>query len=386
MNSDFELSSVPSPVRKSNEEILNQIRIIENSPQNFQLFNSVPDLVLIVNKERQIVFVNDAMLRFLQITDRNEVFGRRFGEALSCINSGLSVNGCGHSEQCLSCGALKAVAMSQVGKEASEEFTMNRGEGIETIEFKVISAPLAIDEGEFYSFVVTDVSNEKRRRALERIFFHDILNTAGGLKGFADLLTHSEEEDLEYLTGIISKVSGSLIEEIIAQRDLSAAENNELVVKTQTVDVFKIIHEVYDIYRNHSVTKGKSIIIEHQEDERSIVTDPVLLRRVLGNMLKNALEATEIGGSVIVGYSFSSQSVMFYVKNKSVMPKKIRDQVFKRSFSTKGADRGLGTYSMKLLTEKYLHGEMHFESVDEKGTTFYANIPNVLIAEFQENL
>jgi len=41
-------------------------------------------------------------------------------------------------------------------------------------------------------------------------------------------------------------------------------------------------------------------------------------------------------------------------------------QVFNRSFSIKGGDRGLGTYSIKLLSERYLNGEVGFTS--EEGT------------------
>jgi sensor histidine kinase regulating citrate/malate metabolism len=50
-------------------------------------------------------------------------------------------------------------------------------------------------------------------------------------------------------------------------------------------------------------------------------------------------------------------------------------QIFQRSFSTKGTGRGIGTYSVKLLTEKYLQGEVSFISTKEFGTTFYITIP-----------
>ncbi len=59
-----------------------------------------------------------------------------------------------------------------------------------------------------------------------------------------------------------------------------------------------------------------------------------------------------------------------------VMADDVRLQIFQRSFSTKGGGRGIGTYSMKLLTEKYLHGEIHFTSTNPKGTTFYIEIQN----------
>ena len=42
------------------------------------------------------------------------------------------------------------------------------------------------------------------------------------------------------------------------------------------------------------------------------------------------------------------------------MPRQVQLQIFKRSFSTKGAARGLGTYSMRLLSERYLKGVVSF--------------------------
>jgi sensor histidine kinase regulating citrate/malate metabolism len=54
------------------------------------------------------------------------------------------------------------------------------------------------------------------------------------------------------------------------------------------------------------------------------------------------------------------------------MPDDVQLQVFKRSFSTKGAGRGLGTYSMKLLSEQYLNGRIALISSPQAGTTFVA--------------
>ncbi len=59
------------------------------------------------------------------------------------------------------------------------------------------------------------------------------------------------------------------------------------------------------------------------------------------------------------------------------MPEDARLQVFQRSFSTKGPGRGLGTYRIRLLTEKYLKGRVSFATGPE-GTTFTAEYPAVL--------
>ena len=52
------------------------------------------------------------------------------------------------------------------------------------------------------------------------------------------------------------------------------------------------------------------------------------------------------------------------------MPQSTQLQVFNRSFTTKGQGRGLGTYSVRLLTERYLKGSVDFVSKPGTGTTF----------------
>jgi hypothetical protein len=51
-----------------------------------------------------------------------------------------------------------------------------------------------LDEERFSVLSLRDIRHEKRRRTLERIFFHDVLNTATGLLGFSELLPELEAE------------------------------------------------------------------------------------------------------------------------------------------------------------------------------------------------
>jgi sensor histidine kinase regulating citrate/malate metabolism len=57
------------------------------------------------------------------------------------------------------------------------------------------------------------------------------------------------------------------------------------------------------------------------------------------------------------------------------IPEDVRLQIFQRSFSTKGSGRGLGTYSMKLFGENYLHGRVYFRTNEKQGTTFTIELP-----------
>lgn len=67
--------------------------------------------------------------------------------------------------------------------------------------------------------------------------------------------------------------------------------------------------------------------------------------------------------------------VIISVQNSQVMPYASQMQVFKKSFSTKDVNRGWGTYSIKLLTEKYLKGKASFRSNETEGTIFSVELP-----------
>jgi signal transduction histidine kinase len=100
-----------------------------------------------------------------------------------------------------------------------------------------------------------------------------------------------------------------------------------------------------------------------------------LVARILGNLVKNALEASPAGAEVTVRGEARGGHPEFTVHNPGAMPAEVQHQLFQRSFSTKGRDRGLGTYSVKLLAERYLGGRVSFESTPDRGTTFRVELP-----------
>ncbi|RPI69650.1 MAG: ATP-binding protein [Ignavibacteriales bacterium] len=120
---------------------------------------------------------------------------------------------------------------------------------------------------------------------------------------------------------------------------------------------------------------GKNIIIEKGSENMDFFTDKVLIRRILSNMMKNAVEATEDNKPVKIGCKRNKDFIEFSIRNPGYMEKEVQLQIFQRSFTTKGFDRGIGTYSMKLLCENYLMGKISFTSSKEEGTTFYCSIP-----------
>jgi signal transduction histidine kinase len=341
----------------------------------FEIIDSVPDIVLILNKERQTVFCNLAAQKFLQKDDRSALYGMRPGEVLNCSHAFETEGGCGTTKFCSTCGAVKAILASQTGNAAVEECRILQKETGNALDLRVWTYPLSIKEEQFTIITAVDISSEKRKEVLERMFFHDILNTLGGLRGMAEMIREVDESERKNIEDYIYRLSETLIEEIRSQRLLLAAENNELLSTPAVLDSRHIMDMVIDTYIHHTASKDKSIIVSSESHNITFESDQTLVSRVVGNMVKNALEASGTGSIITIGSIRYQENVRFWVHNPGVMADEVQLQIFQRSFSTKGPGRGVGTYGIKYLSEKYLNGRVWFTSTEGEGTTFYAEYP-----------
>ena len=166
-----------------------------------------------------------------------------------------------------------------------------------------------------------------------------------------------------------------LVEEINAQRDLLAAESGDLKVIVEPVAVARLLEELRLKYLKNPEAEERKVELCGVW-EGTIQTDRRLLHRVLSNMLKNGLEATDPGQTVTLTCKESGDGVVFSVHNCEVMPADVQLQIFQRSFSTKAeVGRGIGTYSIKLLGEQYLRGKVAFSSREGDGTSFTLALP-----------
>jgi nitrogen-specific signal transduction histidine kinase len=345
------------------------------------VIEALPEVVAVLNAERQIVFSNEALLKFLGITNEMELIGLQHGQAFKCANAFITKEGCGTSEKCHYCGMFNAVlesrdTLQKVTKECRITTVLNGKP--EFLDLNVTSSPLKF-QGNYYSILsIQKVCEVRRNNMLDCIFFHDAINIAGGLKGITEILAASstDEQTKEYID-LVNKMSIELLEEIMSQRAIAVAENYGLVADfaKNNISSVHILKEIRSYFSYQPISKNKKILIEDKDSTILISTDEVLLKRVLINMLKNALEASPNGATVSLTCKAENGFVKFAVHNRGFIPLNIQTKIFQWSFSTKEAGRGLGTYSIKLLTEKYLNGTTGFTTSEENGTVFFVRIP-----------
>jgi signal transduction histidine kinase len=354
---------------------INNIEYIE------KIMNSLPYLGAILNDKRQIVFSNDKLLEMFELSSIENILGLRHGELLNCVNVDLLSGGCGTSEKCSTCGIVKGIleAQKRDKKVVVESRLSTIDNGVpKAYDYKVTAAPFEWNNKKYYVLSLVDISDEKRRKALERIFFHDVINKTGSMYGFIDLLKiEKDPERIHQFIYFLDLINKDLSDEILIQRDLLTAENGELKVNNEKVNSLGLIENSKNQISMHEAANNKDILLDPQAESFVLTTDGVILRRILMNMLKNALEASQTREIIHIGCNESKSSYKFWVHNNSIMSEETKYQVFQRSFSTKSVNRGLGTYSMKLLGEKYLKGKVGFTSKAGEGTYFFIELPKL---------
>ena len=340
------------------------------------LLDSSLSLSMILNEQRQAVLINEAFRARLGIPDASEAVGSRLGEYLGCRREVEAPSGCGTSQACRACGAGRAMFSALKGMPAVNPCRIQAVVCGQDLNLMARVTPFAYEGEQFLLVSASDIAHEVRRRELESIFFHDVLNTASGVQGLLHFMQDSPRETVvEDCLPIARRASDTLIDELISQRDLASAENGELRVVRKHVAAKALLVQLGGMFASHPLAKDRHIAVEPDSESLALATDETLLSRVLVNLIKNALEAVPAGATVTVSCRREGDTAAFTVHNPGFMPPEVRDQVFQRSFSTKGAGRGLGTYSIRLLTENYLGGAASFTSEPEQGTTFRVSYP-----------
>lgn len=376
-----------APAKRADANVIYKLNEqLANSQILTEVINSFPCILMIINRERQVVYNNKCLLDVLD-TQETFVLGNRPGEIFNCINSHKYAGGCGTSENCRECGAVLAILQSQKSDEVVEkECYITTSEG-ESLEFKVSASPFSF-KGIHYTIVnLVDISDAKRRFTLERTFSHDINNSLTALSGYSYLLSDlDKKQEIIPLIKSVSKSVEKLMNEIKSQQKILKAEEGTLDLEISGFTLKKILDDIETIYSNKEIWGEKHLQIQNETKNCTIISDKLLLYRVLSNMVKNAFEAAKRGEIIKLTAVKKENRILISVKNKLKISRNVQLQIFQRSFSTKGRGRGLGTYCMKLFGEKYLKGKVWFKSNEEKGTTFNIQIPARLSEDEKEDI
>jgi signal transduction histidine kinase len=353
--------------------------ILQTYPVVATLCDAMPMPVAILDACREIVLCNQPLLDAVGAVSLEDLDHARPGEALGCRVAACAPGGCGTAQECRSCGAALAIVAAGRGRGAERvSCVIDRDDTMVPLELEASARAFSLDGHDFTMVTLIDVQRQHRDRMLERMFFHDVLNTVGGVVGLSELVASGETTDLPDLGSVLAAQGRRLYEQILSHRDLIAAENGDLPVNRQPVHVHDIMQETRDGLVHHACAAGRRVILQTGPDAM-LRTDPVLFGRVLGNILKNALEACPTGQAVSFSHGREAGQSVIRIWNPMAVPAEVQPHLFRHPYSTRGPGRGMGAYGARLLLERYLGGTLTFATSEQDGTTVTVEIPSEAI-------
>ena len=360
--------------RSTQPEIIRKHHRINKTEQAQQIMKTMPNLGIILNENRQIVYANEAITSLLGLGTMDKL-GLRLDEIVSCIYSDMTKTGCDSSKTCQNCNADNTAV--KCIKSRKHELGVRRIQSImngqlASFDFSFSCAPLFVNDVFFVIIYLADVKGEEKNRI--EFLKKNVLNTSSDHN--ASILSNLDEKNdgsgwLDNLIDALKQTHSPITVEFRDNQRLIDAVNGKLEVQLSYASAFNILDSVVRSFQSQEMAENAKISMAPPFPEVTIPTDVDILKYILMNMLKNTVKLVSLRGIVYTGYERRDHSISFYVFNEGVIPERLQtEMLLRKSISDeKGSDFGM--YGLKLLGEKYLRGVVGYKSTKEAGTRFF---------------
>jgi PAS domain S-box-containing protein len=357
------------------------------------MFNSLSDGVVITNTEREIILANQGM---------KTTFGYETSDLLGNTTQML------YADPSLYNDAGKKVFSKDSNPNEKLYLMEYRAKDGETFPGETFGTKLFDSSGQWIGNLgiirnvaerqklISDLVKAKERAEesdqLKSAFLanmsHEIRTPMNGIMGFAELLKDTEvshEEQQEYIN-IIERSGKRMLNIINDIVDISKIEAGMMKLVLGTTNINEQMRFIYDFFQPEVAAKGMSLELRNEltEKEALVVTDSEKLYAVLTNLVKNAIKYSS-RGKIEIGCQLQKSTrnpmIHFYVKDEGIgIAKSRQSAVFERFIQADIFDEmarqgaGLGLTISKAYIEM-LGGTIGLESEENKGSTFYFDIP-----------
>ena len=242
------------------------------------------------------------------------------------------------------------------------------------IEILVDAYNNMIDQLEESAIKLAKSEREQAWREMAKQVAHEIKNPLTPMRLSVQSFERKFNPEDENIREKLSEYSKTLIQQIDVMSAIASAFSDFAKMPTQNkeeIEVISVIKLAIDIFNDECVR------FQSEEKELFAFLDKTQLIRVLTNLVKNALQATEEteNPEIIVDVSSESEFLKISVSdNGKGIANELKELIFEPKFTTKTSGMGLGLAMIKNIIEAY-DGNISFTSEKNKGTTFTVILP-----------
>ncbi|MBP3191983.1 sensor histidine kinase [Natronogracilivirga saccharolytica] len=217
---------------------------------------------------------------------------------------------------------------------------------------------------------------------------HDLMSPINAITGYLDLMKHSLDAGVDpdqladYRMRIKSGISdlSAIVQNL---RELAHSESVEDASLPCEVDINWVVREVCEIMDGAAVAKEHVLISTFTSTPAHVNADIPQLKRVIYNLVSNAIKYTHRGGLIRVNVRKERNEVKVIVRDNGIgIPEEEHCNIFKpnnklQSCGTEDEpSSGLGLYICSRFAEA-MNGYLTVESEQNKGSVFTLHLPNI---------
>lgn len=233
-----------------------------------------------------------------------------------------------------------------------------------------------IDELEESAVKLATNEREQAWREMAKQVAHEIKNPLTPMRLTVQSFERRFDPEDPEIKEKLRDYTKTLIQQIDTMSSIASAFSNFAKMPAQqneTLNVPKIVKLALDIFNE------RNIEFFPEEEEILAIFDRTQLIRVVTNLVKNALQASEENPQqrVEVSVKTDEDSVCILIKdNGTGISEENKIHIFEPKFTTKSSGMGLGLGIIKTIIEAY-KGSISFTSEEGEGTTFKVKFPKI---------
>ncbi|QPQ32277.1 PAS domain-containing sensor histidine kinase [Lysinibacillus sp. JNUCC 51] len=241
---------------------------------------------------------------------------------------------------------------------------------------------------EYNNIIVTVINDETEKKQLQHkvehqqalnvvgqmaaSIAHEIRNPLTSLKGFTELLKlNADEESRMYLSVIDSELQR--MEQILSELLVLSKPTS---MKVELLELDHIVKQVIEFMLPDALMKNIMIQYISPPTQVYIGGNENRLKQVFMNLIKNAMESMNNGGTITVEMNVIDCAIVeLLIKDEGVgMDSATLQNLFQPFYTTKSTGTGLGLAFVKKVIEEH-EGVIGVNSELQKGTCFHLQFP-----------
>jgi len=326
------------------------------------IFNSLQEAVVLINKDGKIVLYNKSFEKLCKITP---------------------------IEDKLYCEVMLSYKFDEIIKKAfSEKKNLTEELNIEEKTYLVSCSKVSEEE---LIVLLYDITSYKQLQKVKKEFVSDIVHELKtpltSIKGFLETLYEeiNEPQQKRFVEIAIFNTNRliSIVNDLVTLSYLEKLEEekNFSEIKFEDVNINAVLNDIKDLFETKTKQKNLDFIIDVKTELKPIKADRFKIEQVVTNLVDNAIRYTEKGYVKITVEQDQFETKIIVEDTGIGIPKEYHERIFERFFvvdkarSKKTGGTGLGLAIVKHIVNLH-RGKIFVESSPNSGSKFIVILPN----------